>query len=146
MESIYPIIYFDRIVLKTRKDIQITNKCVYSVLGAEMEGQKDILGIWISENESSSFYASICSDLKKRGISEIVIAGHDNLKGRGDAINAVFPKTKQQLCIVHQIRKLGLFLVMVHEFEIELHDVIFREFLEVSKNSFKVSFLCCLII
>ncbi len=104
LEAIYPIIYFDGIVFKSRKDSQIINKCVYSVLGIDMEGQKDILGIWISENESASFYASICSDLKKRGVTDIFIACHDNLKGLGEAINALFSKTKQQLCIVHQIR------------------------------------------
>ena len=104
LETIYPIVYFDGIVFKSRKDSQIINKCVYSVLGIDMDGQKDILGIWISENESASFYASICSDLKKRGVSDIFIACHDNLKGLGEAINAIFPKTKQQLCIVHQIR------------------------------------------
>jgi putative transposase len=69
-----------------------------------MEGQKEILGCWIIENESESFYASICSDLKKRGVTDIFIACHDNLTGLGEAINAIFPKTKQQLCIVHQIR------------------------------------------
>jgi putative transposase len=104
LETVYPIVYFDGIVFKSRKDNQIINKCVYSVLGVDMEGQKDILGIWLSENEGASFYAGICSDLKKRGVSEIFIACHDNLKGLGEAINAVFPKTKQQLCIVHQIR------------------------------------------
>lgn len=104
LETVYPIIYFDGIVFKSRKDSQIINKCVYSVLGIDMNGQKDILGIWISENEGASFYASICSDLKKRGVADIFIACHDNLKGLGEAINAVFPKTKQQLCIVHQIR------------------------------------------
>jgi len=104
LEMVYPIIYFDGIVFKTRKDNQIINKCVYSVLGIDMDGQKDILGIWISENEGASFWASICSDLKKRGITDIFIACHDNLKGLSEAINAVFPKTKQQLCIVHQIR------------------------------------------
>lgn len=104
LEAIYPIIYFDGIVFKSRKDNSIINKCVYSVLGIDMEGHKDILGIWISENESASFYAGICSDLKKRGVTDIFIACHDNLKGLGDAINAIFPKTKQQLCIVHQIR------------------------------------------
>ncbi len=104
LEAIYPIVYFDGIVFKSRKDSQIINKCVYSVLGIDMNGQKDILGIWISENEGASFYASICSDLKKRGVTDIFIACHDNLKGLGEAINAVFPKTKQQLCIVHQIR------------------------------------------
>lgn len=104
LETIYPIIYFDGIVFKSRKDSQIINKCVYSLLGIDMNGQKDILGVWISENESASFYASICSELKKRGVSDIFIACHDNLKGLGEAINAIFPKTKQQLCIVHQIR------------------------------------------
>ena len=104
LESIYPVIYFDGIIFKGRKDNQIINKCVYTVLGIDMEGQKDILGTWISENEGASFYASICSDIKRRGVKDIFIACHDNLKGLGDAINAVFPKTKQQLCIVHQVR------------------------------------------
>jgi putative transposase len=104
LESIYPIIYFDGIMFKSRKDNQIINKCVYSVLGVDMEGNKEILGVWISENESASFYAGVCSDLKKRGVTDIFIACHDNLKGLGEAINATFPKTKQQLCIVHQIR------------------------------------------
>ncbi len=102
--AMYAIVYFDGIMFKSRKDSQIINKCVYSVLGIDMNGQKDILGIWISENEGASFYANICSDLKKRGVTDIFIACHDNLKGLGEAINAVFPKTKQQLCIVHQIR------------------------------------------
>lgn len=110
LESIYPIIYFDGIVFKSRKDNQIINKCVYTVLGIDMEGQKDILGTWISENESASFYASICSELKRRGVEDIFIACHDNLKGLGDAINAVFPKTKQQLCIVHQVRNSAKFV------------------------------------
>ena len=104
LESIYPIIYFDGIVFKSRKDNHIINKCVYTVLGVDMDGRKDILGVWISENEGASFWATICSDLKKRGVSDIFIACHDNLKGLSGAINAVFPQTKQQLCIVHQIR------------------------------------------
>jgi putative transposase len=104
LEAIYPIIYFDGIVFKSRKDNQIINKCVYSVLGVDISGHKDILGIWISENEGAAFWAGVCSDLKKRGILDIFIACHDNLKGLNEAINAVFPRTKQQLCIVHQIR------------------------------------------
>jgi putative transposase len=104
LESVYPIVYFDGIVFKSRKDNQIINKCVYTVLGIDSEGQKDILGMWISENEGASFWASVCSDLKKRGITDIFIACHDNLKGLSEAINAVFPMTKNQLCIVHQIR------------------------------------------
>jgi len=104
LEAIYPIIYFDGIFFKSRKDNQIINKCVYTVLGIGMDGYKEILGIWISENEGASFWASVCSDLKKRGVSDILIACHDNLKELSEAINAVFPHTKQQLCIVHQIR------------------------------------------
>lgn len=101
-EKIYPVVFFDGIVFNSRKDNKIVNKCVYSVLGISMDGMKEILGTWISEKESASFYASICSDLKNRGVSDIFIACHDNLTGLCDAINAVFPKTKNQLCIVHQ--------------------------------------------
>lgn len=104
LESVYPIIYFDGVVFKSRKDNHIINKCVYTVLGVDMDGQKDILGVWISENEGASFWATVCSDLKKRGVDDIFIACHDNLKGLSQAINATFPKTKNQLCIVHQIR------------------------------------------
>ena len=104
LEKIYPVIYFDGIVFNTRKDNRIINKCVYSVLGIDLEGQKEILGTWLSENESASFYASICADLKNRGVSDIFVACHDNLTGLSEAINSIFPKTKNQLCIIHQVR------------------------------------------
>ena len=104
LENIYPIVYFDGVVFKSRKDNQIINKCVYTVLAINMEGHKEILGCWLSENEGASFWAGVCSDLKKRGVSDIFIACHDNLRGLSEAINATFPKTKNQLCIVHQIR------------------------------------------
>ena len=104
LESIYPIVYFDGVVFKSRKDNQIINKCVYTVLGIDMEGCKDILGCWIGENEGASFWAGVCADLRKRGVSDILVACHDNLKGLSEAINATFPKTKNQLYIVHQIR------------------------------------------
>lgn len=76
------------IVFKSRKDNQIINKCVYSLLGINMEGQKEVLGCWLSENEGASFYAGICSDLKKRGVTDIFVACHDNLKGLSEAINS----------------------------------------------------------
>jgi len=104
LERVYPVIFFDGIVFNSRKDNKIIDKCVYSVLGINMDGKKEILGIWISENESASFYTGICSDLKNRGVTDIFIACHDNLTGLNDAIKAIFPKTKNQLCIVHQIR------------------------------------------
>lgn len=104
LNNIYPVIFFDGIVFNSRKDNKIINKCVYSVLGINMNGQKEILGTWLSENESASFYASICADLRNRGVTDIFIACHDNLTGLSDAIQSIFPKTKNQLCIVHQIR------------------------------------------
>ena len=104
LEAVYPVVFFDGIVFNSRKDNRIITKCVYSVLGINMEGHKEILGTWISENESASFCASICSDLQSRGVKDIFIACHDNLTGLCNAINSVFPKTKNQLCIVHQIR------------------------------------------
>lgn len=110
LEAVYPVIYFDAIMFKSRKDNQIINKCIYSVLAIDMDGQKDILGVWISENESATFYAGICSDLKKRGVTDIFVACHDNLKGMRDAINAIFPNAKHQLCIVHQTRNTTKFV------------------------------------
>jgi len=104
LDSIYPVVFFDGMVYNLRKDNKIINKCVCSVFGINMESQKEILGTWISENESASFYASICADLKNRGVSDISIACHDNLTGLCNAIVSIFPKTKNQLCIVHRIR------------------------------------------
>jgi len=104
LDSVYPVVFFDGIVFNSRKDSKIIKKCIYSVLGISLEGRKDILGFWISENESASFYAGICADLKSRGVSDIFIACHDNLTGLNEAICSVFPKTHNQLCIVHQVR------------------------------------------
>lgn len=104
LDSIYPIVFFDGIVFKVRKDSKIINKCAYTVLGNTMDGKKEILGLWISENESASFWATVVNELKNRGINDILIACHDNLNGLSTAINSIFPKTEQQLCIVHQIR------------------------------------------
>jgi transposase-like protein len=104
LDVIYPVVFFDGIVFKVRKDSKIINKCAYTVLGINMDGKKEILGIWISENESASFWATVVNEMKNRGINDILIACHDNLNGLSTAINSVFPKTEQQLCIIHQIR------------------------------------------
>ena len=104
LEKVYPIVFFDGIVFKVKKDSRIINKCVYSVLGVDMDGRKDILGLWISENESASFWTTVCNEMKNRGIMDILIACHDNLTGLTAAIETVFPKTEQQLCIIHQLR------------------------------------------
>lgn len=104
LDSMYPIVFLDGIMFKVRKDSKVVNKCVYSVLGINMEGKKDILGIWIAENESASFWLSVCNELKNRGVQDILIACRDNLSGFSSAIETVFPKTEQQLCVIHQIR------------------------------------------
>lgn len=104
LEAIYPIVFLDGIVFKVRKDSRVINKCVYSVLGINMDGRKEILGIWISENESASFWTTVCNELKNRGVQDILIACRDNLSGFSTAIETVFPKTEQQLCVIHQIR------------------------------------------
>lgn len=104
LEAVYPIVFLDGIVFKVRKDARVINRCVYSVLGINMEGKKEILGIWMSDNESASFWTTVCNELKNRGVEDILIACRDNLSGFSTAIETVFPQTEQQLCVIHQIR------------------------------------------
>ncbi len=104
LDAVYPIVFLDGIVFKVRRDAKVVNKCLYTVLGINMEGRKEILGMWMSENESASFWASICNELKNRGVNDILIACRDNLSGFSAAIEAAFPHTEQQLCVIHQIR------------------------------------------
>lgn len=104
LESIYPIVFFDCIVVKVREDKRIINKAVYVALGISLTGHKDVLGLWISQNEGSKYWLGVFTELKNRGLQDIFIACTDNLKGMSGAIQAVYPETKHQLCIVHQIR------------------------------------------
>lgn len=104
LDEMYPILYLDCIVVKVRQDKRIINKSVYLALAVNMDGKKELLGIWISENEGSKFWLGILTELKNRGIHEIFIASVDGLTGFPEAINVVFPKTKVQLCIVHMVR------------------------------------------
>jgi transposase-like protein len=104
LDKVYPIVFLDGIVYKVKKDAKVVNKCFYTVLGVTMEGRKEILGMWITENESASFWASVCNELRNRGVEDILITCRDNLSGFSQAIEAAFPKTEQQLCIIHQIR------------------------------------------
>jgi len=104
LAEIYPVVFFDGINFKVKKDGKVINKCVYSVLGIDAEGKKDILGIWISETESASFWTAVFNEMKNRGVRDILIACHDNLSGLANAISVAFPKTESQLCIIHMIR------------------------------------------
>lgn len=104
LESIYPIVWLDAIHYKVREDNAIKTKAVYCLIGVNREGIKDLLGMYIGEAESARFWLSVLNDIQRRGVQDILIASIDNLKGFSQAIEAVFPKTKVQLCIVHQIR------------------------------------------
>ena len=104
LDKVYPILYLDCIVVKCHQDKRVINKAVYIALAVNCEGQKEVLGLWVSENEGSKFWLSVLTELQNRGLKDIFVACVDGLTGFPDAINTVFPKTKVQLCIVHLIR------------------------------------------
>jgi len=104
LSEIYPVAFFDGIHFKVKKDGKVINKCVYTVLGIDEDGKKEILGIWISETESASFWTTVFNELRNRGVKDILIACHDNLSGFINALETVFPRTENQLCIIHMIR------------------------------------------
>ena len=104
LDAVYPIVYLDCIVLKIRQDGQVINKAVYLALGVNMDGHKELLGMWLSENEGAKFWLGVLTELQNRGVKDILIACVDGLKGFPDAINTVFPETQIQLCIVHMVR------------------------------------------
>lgn len=111
LEPVYFAVWMDGIVLKIREDGKVINKCVFIVIGLNPEGKKEVLGFWIERNESASFWMTVLSDLKARGVEDILIACTDLLKGFTQAIKAVFPEAVTQLCIVHQIRNSCRFVV-----------------------------------
>ncbi|RXK88232.1 IS256 family transposase [Chlorobaculum sp. 24CR] len=104
LDALYPIVYFDCIVVKGRQDGRACNKAVYLALAITMDGHKELLGLWISQNEGAKFWLGVMTELKNRGVEDILIAAVDGLVGFPDAIAAVFPKTEVQLCIVHMVR------------------------------------------
>lgn len=104
LDTLYPIVYLDCIVVKVRQDNTILNKSVFLALGVNMDGHKELLGMWIAENEGAKFWLSVLTELKNRGLNDILIACVDGLKGFPDAINSVYPKTRIQLCIIHMVR------------------------------------------
>ena len=104
LDAVYPIVYLDCIVVKIRQDKQVLNKAIYLALGVTMEGQKELLGLWLSENEGAKFWLGVLTELQNRGVRDILIACVDGLKGFPDAIASVYPHAQIQLCIVHMIR------------------------------------------
>ena len=104
LDAVYPIVYLDCIVLKIRENKRVINKSLYVALGINLEGHKELLGLWLAETEGAKFWLSVLTELKTRGLQDILIACIDGLKGFPEAIGAEYPQTKIQLCIVHMVR------------------------------------------
>jgi putative transposase len=111
LEPVYFAVWMDGIVIKIREDKKVINKCVYIVIGLKPNGMKEVLGFWIEKTESAAFWMTVLTELKARGLQDILIACTDNLKGFTQAISAVFPEAVTQLCIVHQIRNSCRFVI-----------------------------------
>ncbi len=104
LEEVYPIVYFDALVVKVREDFRIRQKAVHLAIGINTEGERDILGMWVGDNEGAGFWLDVLKEIQNRGVKDIFIACVDGLKGFPQAIKGVFPETEVQLCIVHLIR------------------------------------------
>lgn len=104
LESIYPFVWLDAIHYKIKENGKYASKAIYTILGVRLDGRKEILGLYLSESEGANFWLQILTDLNNRGVEDILIASVDGLKSFPEAINAIFPNTEVQLCIVHQIR------------------------------------------
>lgn len=104
LDELYCIVWMDAIHYKVKEQGKVKSRAVYNILGINIEGKKDLLGVYVSENEGANFWLSVLTDLNNRGLKDILIACIDNLNGFEQAINAIFPKTEVQSCVVHQIR------------------------------------------
>lgn len=104
LEALYPILYLDALMVKSREDGTVRNRAVYVALGVTLSGHKELLGLWIAPTEGAKFWLSVLTELKNRGMQDCFIAGVDGLTGFPEAIETVFPKTQVQLCLVHKVR------------------------------------------
>ena len=104
LEALYPIVYMDAIRVKVRDNGHVANKAVYLAIGIKLDGDKEVLGMWVSENEGAKFWLQVVTELRNRGVEDIFVACVDGLKGFPEAIETVFPRTQVQLCIVHMVR------------------------------------------
>lgn len=131
LERLYAVVWMDAIHFKIREDGKVLTKAVYSILGVNMKGQKEVLGLYLGQNESATFWLQVLTDLSQRGIEDILIASIDNLRGFADAIENIFPKTEVQLCVIHQIRNSLKYIPWKH----------YREFVKDLKQVYKASSL-----
>lgn len=111
LESVYMIVWMDGIVFKVREDSKVVNKTIYIAVGLRQDGLKEVLGLWLGQNESAPFWMSVLTDIKARGVEDILITATDNLNGFTDTIRSVFPQSKTQICVIHQIRNASRYVV-----------------------------------
>ena len=111
LEEVYLIVWMDGIVFKVRENSKVVNKTIYVAVGLRRDGKKEVLGLWLGKNESASFWMSVLTDMKARGVMDILITATDNLNGFTDTIQTVFPQSRTQICVVHQIRNACRFVV-----------------------------------
>lgn len=111
LEEVYLIVWMDGIVFKVRENSRVVNKTVYIAVGLRRDGKKEVLGLWLGKNESAAFWMSVLTDLKARGVVDILITATDNLNGFTDTIRNVFPESRTQICVVHQIRNACRYVV-----------------------------------
>jgi len=111
LDSVYCIVWMDGIIFKVRENNKVINKTIYLAVGLNLEGKKEVLGLWLGKTESSSFWMTVLSDIQARGVEDILITCTDNLNGFTDTIKAVFPKSTTQICVVHQIRNAARYVV-----------------------------------
>lgn len=125
LEEVYAVVYFDAIHYKVRYEGKVVSKAAYTCLAIDTYGKKEVVGLWVGESEGATYWLNICAELKNRGVKDIFIACVDGLKGLPEAINAIFPRTEVQLCVVHMIRNSLRFIPSKHskEFLQDLKDV-----------------------
>lgn len=111
LEPVYLIVWMDGIVFKVRENSKVIHKTIYIAVGLRRDGQKEVLGLWLGKNESAAFWMSVLTDLKARGVDDMLITATDNLNGFTDTIKTVFPESKTQICVVHQIRNSTRYVV-----------------------------------
>jgi len=111
LEPVYLIVWMDGIVFKVRENSKVINKTIYIAVGLRRDGKKEVLGLWLGKNESAAFWMSVLTDMKARGVEDLLITATDNLNGFTDTIKTVFPESKTQICVVHQIRNACRYVV-----------------------------------
>lgn len=111
LEPVYLIVWMDGIVFKVRENSKVINKTIYIAVGLRRDGKKEVLGLWLGKNESAAFWMSVLTDIKARGVEDLLITATDNLNGFTDTIRTVFPESKTQICVVHQIRNACRYVV-----------------------------------